>query len=208
MIPRRERIGAILACEFPSRVVKNRRPKLIDRLWRCGLSLAVGLSALSLRAQADGGLVQLRQMAGPFVVTVFAAPSPPRVGLVDVSVLAQDRADGRAALDVEVFVRLRSAGGTIVAGRATREASRNKPLYSALMNLPEAGKWELEVTIKKGKSADSAFGQLSVAAPRPFLLSYWRSLSLPWVVVTLFAMKEWLKRRAASRGRPRPRGSA
>jgi hypothetical protein len=183
------------------RIVRKYRSKLIARLWRNGLLMAVALSALSLRAQADGGLVQLHQTAGSFVVTVFAAPSPPRVGPVEISVLAQNREDGQAALDVEVFVRLRSAGGTIVVGRAMREASRNKLLYSASMNLPEAGRWELEVTIKQGKSAASVLGQLSVVAPRPLLLSYWRSLSLPWVVISLFAMNQWLKRRAASRGR-------
>jgi hypothetical protein len=184
-------------------MVKKYRSKLIARLWLRGLLLAVALSTPSLRAQADGGLVQLHHTAGQFIVTVFASPSPPRAGPVDVSVLAQDRADGRAALDVEVFVRLRSAGGMVVAGRATREASRNNLLYSALVNLPDAGQWELEVTIKRGKSAASALGQLSVSAPRPFLVSYWRSLSLPWVVVTLFVMNQWLKGRAASRGKKR-----
>jgi hypothetical protein len=172
------------------------RSKLIARLWRRSLLLAVALSMLSLRAQADGGLVQMHQTAGPFVITVFAAPNPPRAGLVDISILAQDRADGRAALDVEVFVRLRSEGGAIVAGQATRDVARDKLLYSVLMNLPETGRWELEVTIKRAESAASVFGQLSVAAPRPFLISYWRSLSLPWVVVTLFAISQWLKRRA------------
>jgi hypothetical protein len=186
--------------------MEKQRSKLTARLWRCGLSLAVALSTPSLQARADGGLVQLHQTAGPFVVTVFAAPSPPRVGPVDVSVLAQYRADGRAALDVEVFVRLRSAGGAIVAGRATREASRNKLLYSASMNLHEAGRWEMEVTIKRGKSAASVFGQLSVAGPRPFMISYWRSLSLPWVLISLFAINQWLKRRAASRRKPQPSG--
>jgi hypothetical protein len=181
-------------------MMKKHRSKLIARLWRRSLLLAVALSTLSLRAQADGGLMQLHQTAGPFVVTIFATPSPPRVGPVEISVLAQDRENGQAALDVEAFVRLRSAGGTIVLGRATREASRNKLLYSASMNLAEAGRWELEVTIKQGKSAASVLGQLSVVAPRPLLLSYWRSLSLPWVVISLFAMNQWLKRRAASRG--------
>src|SRR5262245_62794947 len=59
------------------RMMKKHRSKLIVRLWRNGLLMAVALSALSLRAQADGGLVQLHQTAGSFVVTVFAAPSPP-----------------------------------------------------------------------------------------------------------------------------------
>jgi hypothetical protein len=179
------------------------RSKLTAQLWRSGLLLAVALSTLSVRAQADGGDVTLHQVAGPFIITVFTAPVAPRVGLAEISVLAQNRADGQAALDVEVFVRLRSVGGTVVTGRATREMSRNKLLYSALVNLPEAGLWELEVTIKRGMSEASVFGQLYVAAPRPFLLSYWRSLSLPWVVVTLFAMNQWLKGRAASRGKKR-----
>ena len=192
------------------RMMKKHRSKLIARLWRNGLLMTVALSALSLRAQADGGGVALHQVAGPFVVTVFTAPGAPRAGPVDVSVLAQDRADGQAALDVEVFVRLRSEGGMIVVGRATREASRNNLLYSVSMNLPEAGRWELEVIIeqgRQGKSATSVLGQVSVAAPRPFLLSYWQILSLPWVIATLFAMNQWLKRRAAIRG-PRNHAAA
>lgn len=183
------------------RTMEKRRAKLIGQYCLYGLLLAPALMALCARARADGGLMLLHQMDGPFVVTVFAAPNPPRVGPIDISVLAQYRADGRAALNAEVIVRLRREGGMTVVGRATREASRTKLLYSALMNLPEAGQWELEVTIEQRESAARALGQMSVAAPRPFLLSYWRSLSLPWVVVTLFAVNQWLKRRAASRAR-------
>jgi len=183
--------------------MKNNRSKLIGRYWRHSLLCASLLLALYSRPRADGGSVALHQLAGPYVVTVFITPVAPRAGPVDVSVLAQDRADGRAAIDVEVFVRLRSESGMIVAGQATREASRNNLLYSASMNLPEAGRWELEVAIgqgRQGKSATRVLGQVSVAAPRPFLLSYWRSLSLPWVIVTLFVVNQRLKRRAASRG--------
>jgi len=181
--------------------MEKRRAKLIGRYCLHSLLLAPALMALYARAWADGGLALLHQTDGPFVVTVFAAPNPPRVGPIDISVLTQYRADGRAALNAEVIVRLWREGGMTVVRRATREAARNKPLYSALMNLPEAGQWELEVTIKQGERAARALGQISIAAPRPFLLSYWRSLSLPWVVVALFAMNQWLKRRAASRTR-------
>jgi hypothetical protein len=183
--------------------MKNNRSKLIGRYWRHSLLFASLLLALYSRSQADGGGVALHQLAGPYVVTVFIAPATPRAGPVDVSVVARDRADGRAAIDVEVFVRLRREGGIAVVGHATRGVKQNELFYSVLMNLPEAGQWELEVTIKRGKSEASVFGQLSVAAPRPFLLSYWRSLSLPWVVITLFAMNQWLKGRAASRGEKR-----
>ncbi|HEY6401683.1 MAG TPA: hypothetical protein VI479_09765, partial [Blastocatellia bacterium] len=105
------------------------------------------------------------------------------------------------ALDAEVVVRLRSEGGTTVAGQATRNMAQNKLLYSTLIDLPEAGQWELEVTIRQGESLVSVLGRIWVAQPGPLLLSYWRSLSLPWIVVTLFALNQWLKRRAASRAR-------
>jgi hypothetical protein len=180
--------------------MKKRRAKLTGRYRRRSLSLLATLFALCAQAQADGGRLQLRQTAGRFVITVFAEPTPPRVGLIDISVLAQDRTDGRAALDEEVIVRLRKEGRMTVVGRATRNVEQNNLLYSALMNLPEAGWWELEVTIMQGDSKACVLGQMWVAQPRPFLLSYWRSLSLPWVVIALFAMNQWLKRRAANRG--------
>lgn len=181
--------------------MEKRRAKLIGRGRRRSLSLLAPLLALCAQAQADGGLLQLRQTAGRFVVTVFAAPNPPRAGPVDISVLAEDVTDGRAALDGEVIVRLWREGGITVVGQATRNVAKNKLLYSALMNLPEAGQWELEVTIKQGENKVSVLGRIWVAQPRPFLLSYWRSLSLPWIVVALFAINQWLKRRAASRRR-------
>jgi len=85
--------------------------------------------------------------------------------------------------------------------QATREAAQNKLLYSALMTLPEAGRWQLEVTIKREKETASVLGQVSASVPRPFLLSYWRSLSLPPLVTALFLLSQWLKRRAARRHR-------
>jgi len=84
--------------------------------------------------------------------------------------------------------------------------AQNKLFYSALMNLPEAGQWELEVKIKQGKETASIHGQVSAAAPTSLLLSYWRSLSLPPIVIALFALNQWLKRRSAHSGeRQQPR---
>jgi hypothetical protein len=172
-----------------------------------GLLLMAALLGFVWRAQADGGSVALQQEVGPFVVTVFTAPGPLRAGPVDISVLVQDRASGQPVLDGEVFVRLKREGAITLVERATREVAQNKLLYSALINLPEAGKWELEVTIKEGKEAVSILGQVSAAAPRPFLLSYWRSLSLPPIVIAVFALNQWLRRRALGRKNSRPRRS-
>lgn len=179
--------------------VKKQYFKVIAESWRRGVLLAAALVAFSSGAQADGGFVELHQEVGPFVVTVFTAPGPLRAGPADISVLVQDRASGQPMLDGEVFVRLKSPGAITLVERATRETAQNKLLYSALINLPEAGQWELEVTIKQGKETASILGQVSAAAPTPFLLSYWRSLSLPPIVIAVFALNQWLKRRAARR---------
>jgi hypothetical protein len=187
-------------------MMKNQHFKVIAELWRHGLLLVAALLAFSTLAQADGGFVELHQEVGPFVVTVFTATGPLRAGPVDISVLVQDRANGQPVLDGEVFVRLKSPGGITLVERATREMAQNKLLYCALINLPETGQWELEVTIKQGKETVSLFGQVSAAAPTPFLLSYWRSLSLPPIVIALFALNQWLKRRSAHSGeRQQPR---
>ena len=179
--------------------MKKQHLNLMAELWRRGLLLVAALLAFSSRAQADGGFVELHQEVGPLVVTVFSAPGPLRAGPVDISVLVQDRASGQPVLDGEVFVRLKSPGATTLVERATREVAQNKLLYAALINLPEAGQWELEVTIKQGKETASILGQVSAAAPTPFLFSYWRSLSLPPIVIAVFALNQWLKRRSAHR---------
>ena len=96
-------------------------------------------------------------------------------------------------------MRLEKQGGATLVERATREMAQNKLLYSALVNLPEAGPWELEVTINSGTNAARIVGQVSAAAPMPFLLSYWRSLSLPPIAIAVFLLNQWLKRRAVLR---------
>ncbi len=179
--------------------MKKQHFKVIAELWRRGLLLVAALLAFSSRAQADGGFVELHQEVGPFVVTVFSAPGPLRAGPVDISVLVQDRASGEPVLDGEIFVRLSREGGMTLVERATREVAQNKLLYAALINLPEAGQWELEVTIKQGKETAIILGQVSAAGPTPFLLSYWRSLLLPPIVLAVFALNQLLKRRSAHR---------
>jgi hypothetical protein len=161
--------------------------------------VAVALVAQVVTTHAHGGLVQLHQAAEPFVVTVFTAPTPLHAGPVDVSVLVQDRRDGHPVLDGEVSVWLRREEGKAVGGLATRPVAPHQPLYSIVVHVPEAGQWELEVTVTQGQDSASVRGQVSAAAPRPSVLSYWRSVSLPLVAATLFAVHQWVKRRAVSR---------
>ena len=180
-------------------IMKKQHSKSIARLCCRGLLLVTPLLMFGSMAHADGGFVELHQESGQFLVTVFTSPGPLRVGPIDISVLVQDRSNGQPLLDGEVSVQLSKEGEMTLAERATREVAQNKLLYSALVHLPEAGQWEMEVTIKQGKETARILGQVSATASPPFLLSYWRGLSLPPIIVAAFALNQWSKRRTAQR---------
>jgi hypothetical protein len=172
------------------------------RAWlRRTLLLVVALLAQVVTIHAHGGRVQLHQAVGPFVVTVFTEPTPLRVGPVDISVLVQEREDGQPVLDGEVSVWLRREDGRTVGGPATRAVAHHKLLYCTVVHLPEAGSWVLEVIVMQGQDAASVRGQVAAAAPRPFVLAYWRSLSLLPIILTLCVVHQWVKRRAVRRGK-------
>ena len=159
------------------------------------LFAAITLFALATKAGADGGTVQLAQTAGPFVVTVFTAPTPLRAGPVDISVMVQNQLDQQPVLDGQVLVELRSEDGVVVRAQAMRGQAQNNLLYAALINVPEPGRWALEVTTSRGQSSAKVNGNIKVGSASGFLLSYWRSLALPSIMIVLFVLNQWLKRR-------------
>jgi hypothetical protein len=162
------------------------------------LSVEIVLLALSSQISADGGLIAIHQLAGPFEVTVFTSGFL-RAGPADISVLVQDRTTSQPVLDGEVFIELQRDGRIDLSERATRGSAQNKLLYSALMVLPEAGGWELEVTVRRGEETASVRKAVVVEEPAPFLLAYWRSLSVPPIVIAVFVLNQWLKRRGGRR---------
>ncbi|MBO0722964.1 MAG: hypothetical protein J2P41_19215, partial [Blastocatellia bacterium] len=76
-------------------------------------------------ALADGGVVQLHQSSGPFVITVFTAPTPLRAGTADISVMVQDSQSDSPLLDANVIVSLYSEDGKALKAEARRALSRN-----------------------------------------------------------------------------------
>lgn len=172
--------------------------------WMVMLLLAVvGFASgfASLLAHADGGVVQFEKSAGPFVVTVFTTPSPLRAGRVDISLMIQSRENEQPVLDCQAFIQLRKEGAVSIRCEATHEAAQNKLLYAAPIKISEPGLWELEVTIKHDGNSTAVGGEITVASPAPVMLAYWRSLLLPPLIISLFGLNQWLKRRGAERGR-------
>ncbi len=162
--------------------------------------VAIAFSAQGYHAFADGGIVQIQRSAGPFVITVFTAPAPLRAGMAEISIMIQDSNNQHPVLDAEVTVILQRGGGKAIKAEAKREKSKNKLLYAALLNLPEAGRWEIGVTVVKNSEEIGISGVLTVAPPHPFLLTYWWVLALPPVTIGLFVLNQWLKRRLKAGG--------
>ena len=169
--------------------------------------VAIAGFAGMIRAHADGGAVQFEKSAGPFVITVFTTPNPLRAGPVDLSLLIQSRDSQQPVLDCQAFVQLRKEGAMRIRSEATHEAAQNKLLYAAPVKVPEPGLWELEVAIQRGDDSIKVAGEISVAPANPVLLVYWRSLILPPLFISLFAVNQWLKRRRV-KGDKRSRASA
>jgi len=162
------------------------------------------LLATSTPVFADGGTVLMRTQSPPFIVTVFASPTPPRVGDTDLSVLVQSSETLEPVLDADVrfaFVSSRSQ----IQVRATRSQARNKLLYAASVQLNDPGKWHYSVSIGTVDSTSrpvTVSGAVAVAPARPKLVAYWGYLMLPFLSLTILALHQRLRfRRPSFRGR-------
>ncbi|HWN99826.1 MAG TPA: hypothetical protein VNS63_11200 [Blastocatellia bacterium] len=153
-------------------------------------------------ARADGGSVQFTKSAGQFVVTVFTTPSPLRAGPVDISLMIQSRENQQPVLDCLAQVQLSKDGATSIRSEATPQAAQNKLFYAAQVNIPESGLWELEASVRRGDDSVKVAGPITVAPSNPVLLVYWRSLVLPPLFISLFALNQWLKRRSVKGTQP------
>ena len=158
------------------------------------LALLVATPALG-----DGGAVQVRQAEGPFVVTIFTAPTPLRAGAVDISVLVQTGDGNQPVLDAEVLVTLTSSsdGTATIHVAATRQQATNKLLYATPVHLPFAGSWDLHVTVRREQEVAEVGSQVAVAPALPPLLSHWPYLAFPPAAILVFTVHQWLRSRSS-----------
>jgi hypothetical protein len=141
----------------------------------------------------DGGIVQFRQEAGPFVVTLFSTPSPLRAGPAYLSVLVESAQNQSPVLDASVVLQLRDAQGTEVNAPATHGQATNKLLYAALPVIPKAGNWAIRVKVTRNNETSMAAGTIQVLAAPPALIHYWPYFAIVPCAVGLFALNQYLK---------------
>jgi hypothetical protein len=182
-------------------------------------AMALGVSCL---ARADGGVVRLREVQGPFVVTLFTAPEISLLTATEVSVMVQRKESGQCVLDASVDLGFCPPDGTVpnrnqppccrpkgfllqeptgapgqtITVPATRMKSANKLVYSAPVVFPVGGLWRLRTSVRQEHAAASFDCQLPVSSDPPRLASLWPYLALVPAAIALFVMNQLLNERS------------
>jgi hypothetical protein len=151
--------------------------------------------------KADGGSIRLSEKKGGYHITVFSAPTPLRAGAVDISVLVQDAATGDPLTQSLVTVRMIKSGRPALEFAATSEAATNKLLQAAQFELPDPGRWEIQVEVEGLHGRTVIAGELEAAEPLPRWRELWPWFGCPALVFALFGVHQILSRRNCSTGR-------
>lgn len=162
-----------------------------------GLALLMEVS-LPGRALANGGTPRLVEApAGPYLVSAWTQPEPPRVGRIDVGVGVMRPSTGEPVLDAKARLRAepRMREGPTSSARLVRGAGRSFLLYHGELEVPAAGPWRLTVEVEGHAGRGQASFELDVLPPPPMPRAWLLS------AVGLFAMGTawWLWVRARRR---------
>jgi len=151
-------------------------------------------------ARGDGGTVRLSRREGSLQITVFTAPTPFRAGPVDISVLVQDAVTGEPIPEAQVTVKLSARDHPVppMHCAATSDAATNKLLKAAVFELPEPGRWEVEVAIEGGPQVRF---ELEAAGRAPQWPAIWPWIGWPVPVILLFSIHQLLIWRKSLRSR-------
>jgi hypothetical protein len=151
---------------------------------------------LSSLARAHEGAVRMCERAGDYQLAAFTAPMPFRAGPVDITVLVQDAATGECVTPARVTLHLTSRGsGQVLEYPATSGASSNKLFHEALFELPEAGWWDVEVSVDGPHGPARARFEVEAGEAPPRWQELWPWFGWPAVAVALFGLHRALARR-------------
>ena len=145
-------------------------------------------------AVADGGSLRLSGKKGGYQITVFTAPTPFRAGPVDISVLVQDGSTGEPMPQARVTVRMTKPGRPALEYPATTEAATNKLFRAAQFELPEPGRWDMQVQVEGSHGLAVIGGEVEAAEPLPRWPEMWPWIGWPALAIALFSIHQILKR--------------
>ena len=142
-------------------------------------------------ARADGGSMRLSEEKGGYRISVFTAPTPFRAGAVDISALVQDASTGDPMTPVKVTVRMTKPGRPALEYPATTEAATNKLFRAAQFELPEPGRWEVQVQVEGLNGLAVLDGEVEAAEPLPRWRELWLWIAWPALAIALFGIHVW-----------------
>ena len=165
----------------------------------------IGLGTGRSSALADGGTMRFSGRRGDRVVTVFTAPAPLSAGLIDLSVLVQDSKTGRAISDLAIEVHSRPIGfGEMnIRAVATTGAATNKLMRAASFELPEPGRWHIDVFVQSLADDQPIGFDVAVTQPPPHWLKMSLWIAWPLLPIGLFGIREVLRMRSGRHVRDR-----
>jgi len=158
------------------------------------LAAALALGIWATAAYGDGGTMLLHQDAGPFTITLFAAPQPLQVGAADFSVMVQDRTSEEVLLDPAIDLTV-AAGASQETVRLTRGQASNRLLQAATVHFSKAGKWRVVLLVRRGKDAASLSTECTVEPDSSRATLVWFYVLLPVGIILLFVLHQVLKTR-------------
>jgi hypothetical protein len=166
------------------------------------IAAALSSAACCLPAYADGEIPCWSGRAGGYQVAVFQAPSTLRVGRGHLGLLVQDAAThawlptARATLRFAPHDRSQQIHGA----EFSADASDNRLLQAATIELPEPGLWDFDISIA-GPLGPASVRVMAEVAPAPASwIQLWPWWSLPAAVIALFAAHQALVARGEKRG--------
>jgi hypothetical protein len=162
-------------------------------LGRLAAVLALGIGATA--AYGDGGTMLLHQAAGPFTITLFAAPQPLRVGTADFSVMVQDRTSEEVLLDPAIDLTV-AEGASRETVKLARGQASNRLLQAATVHFSKAGKWRVKLMVRRGNDAASLSTECTVEPARSRARLVWFYVLLPVGIILLFVLHQVLKLRS------------
>ena len=160
--------------------------------------LSTWLLAETSAAWADGGTVRYSARCGDRLITIFTDPTPPRSGLVDISVLIQEASSRRTLLDVPVIVQARRIDRPQdeISAPATTEAATNKLLRAAQLDLT-AGRWHVDIIVEGLVGVPPPGFDIDVAESLPSWIRMSPWIGWPLAVIGLFVVRLLSRAQAA-----------
>jgi hypothetical protein len=118
---------------------------------------------------------------------------------VDISVLVRDLRTGEWVPDAKIWIQTCNSSGEKITGEASRAMATNKLFQAVELELPEPGTWQVEVIMEAGQGRARVSFSLEVEPPLPRWQTLWPWAALPFGVIVVFCLQQFLARRRGSR---------